>query len=288
MTTEPPRALDHFVVAVHDAQQAGTRYQRLGFQMLPLMRHIELGSCNRIFQLEHTYFELLGDIDRATPAIRSTFGARFAGGEGLALVSLTSDDVRKDFARMQQLGLKPLPLMNARRSLTMPDGSEAQTNSEVCYVIRAGRTAASLFTSQHHKPETIFVPGYRNHANTCRRVESITYVSDDLALDAGFFAHVLSAQPIHAAPERVVFRTGRAEIIEFITAAGLPHRLGDLAPAYCPQLRAYPVAVTLAVAGLSTCRNVLRANGVRFQDTPVMLRVGAEDACGVVLEFVEG
>jgi hypothetical protein len=51
------RSLDRFVVAVKAPEKAGALYERLGFQVMPQMRHIEIGTCNRVFQLHDAYVE---------------------------------------------------------------------------------------------------------------------------------------------------------------------------------------------------------------------------------------
>ena len=52
------RRIDHLVVAVHDLDQAGSFYQRLGFQVGARNRH-PWGTENRLVQLPSSFIELI-------------------------------------------------------------------------------------------------------------------------------------------------------------------------------------------------------------------------------------
>ena len=123
------RSLDHFVIATRDVEVAGAQYERLGFQVMPVMRHVEIGTCNRVFQLQDSFVELLGDIDRAPEYLREKLVDRFHCGEGLTLVSLTSADLPGDREILVAAGLKPEPIINARRKVRMPEGHFDETDS---------------------------------------------------------------------------------------------------------------------------------------------------------------
>ncbi len=127
------RPLDHVVVAVRDADVAGATYERLGFQVVPLMRHLELGCCNRVIQLQGSYIELLGDIDRSVPALRERLEPRLACGEGIVLSSLRSQDLESDRLKLLQSGARAGRYFSARRKVPMPDGSEVETDSRALY-----------------------------------------------------------------------------------------------------------------------------------------------------------
>src|ERR1700684_3277514 len=87
------RSLDHFVIAVCDVEAAGSAYERLGVHALPRARHIEIGTSNRVIQLRDTYLELVGDLEKSPPLLRDRMLPRFACGEGVAIVRLTSSDL---------------------------------------------------------------------------------------------------------------------------------------------------------------------------------------------------
>ena len=214
------RSLDHFVIATKDVEVAGTQYERLGFQVMPQMRHVEIGTCNRVFQLHDTYVELLGDIDRAPAHLRQKVVDRFNCGEGLTLVSLTSADLPGDREILAAAGLKPEPIINARRKVRMPEGHFDETDSRCVYTWNA-QPSMSLFLSQHHKPEVIWSEAYQRHPNTATRITKLTYVAEDPEGLTGYLSAMLGSPPTHQGDGAVSYRTARGEIVELLTPAKL-------------------------------------------------------------------
>ena len=103
------RSLDHFAHAVRDLDQAGRAFERMGFR------------------LGRTYYEIVADLDKSIPLLRDKMMPRFQCGDGMAIVSLTSDDLPGDRAAIEALGLVADPIINARRKVPMPDGSTDET-----------------------------------------------------------------------------------------------------------------------------------------------------------------
>src|SRR5688572_20707930 len=133
------RMLDHYAIQVRDLTASGASYQRLGFHVLPIMRHIEIGSANRVIQFQNTYLEVIGEVDRAKALVSDNLAERWLCGEGLTMVSLNSDDLDSDHALISELQLDPAPIISARRKVTMPDGSEDETDSVCFYIFRPAR-----------------------------------------------------------------------------------------------------------------------------------------------------
>lgn len=281
------RSLDHFAIAVRDADAAGDRYERLGFQVLPLMRHIEIGSCNRVIQLQQTYLEFVGDLEWSSPGLRERMLPRFECGEGLAIVSLTASDLKQDFERLRAMGFELEPISNARRVVVMPDGRTEETDSHCVYVWRKGRLYTTLFFSEHRKPHTIWVPPYQNHPNTAERVTALIYVSQNPSDETEYVSSLLGTGPSLSRPDRVTFMTPRGERIEFLSPDLLGACYGEALPPWCPALSAYGVALEVAVSDLGQCRKVLDGSGVGFDVRRDRVRVAARDASGVVLDFLE-
>ncbi|MCC7134643.1 MAG: VOC family protein [Gemmatimonadales bacterium] len=280
------RSLDHFAHAVRDLTHAGLAFERLGFHVLPVARHVEIGSCNRVFQLGHTYYEIVADLDRSLPLLRDRMLPRFQCGDGMAIVSLTSDDLPADRMAIAAQGLIPDPILNARRTVPMPDGGSDETNSHCFYVWREDRYRyLTLFLSHHYKPATIFVPAWQRHPNGATDVVGLTYVADDPGAQVDYFATMFGARPTTATPDRVLFVTPRGERLEILDPAGLERRYGAAAPAWCGLLGGYGIGIEFAVEDLGRCRQVLISNGVPFEDHEGRLRVPAAAAAGMVVEF---
>ncbi len=280
------RSLDHFAHAVRNLDQAGRAFEQLGFHLLPVARHVEIGSCNRVFQLGHTYYELVADLDLSIPLLRDKMMPRFQCGDGMAIVSLTSDDLPGDRATIEAAGFAPDPIINARRAVPMPDGSIDETNSHCFYVWRDERHRfLTLFLSHHYKPETIFVPAYQEHPNSALDVVSLTYVAERPEAQAEYFAAMFGAEPIGAPPGRIEFETPRGERLEVLSPARLADRYGTAAP-WCDRLGGYAIAIGIAVADLDRCRDVLRLSQIPFDGSGNQLRVPATHGAGMVIDFV--
>lgn len=280
------RSLDHFAHAVQDLGRAGRAFERLGFQVLPVARHAEIGSCNRVFQLGHTYYEIVADLDQSIPLLRDKMLPRFQCGDGMAIVSLTSDDLPGDRDAISAMGLHPDPILNARRPVPMPDGSVGETNSHCFYVWLAERERyLTLFLSHHYKPETIFIPAYQQHPNGATDVVRLTYVAERPEIAAGYFATMFGAAPTEQSADRIVFVTPRGERVELLSPDWLERRFGAAAPSWCNRLGGYAVGIEFAVRDLGRCRDLLEANGIAVVGDGRDLRVSAADGAGMVIEF---
>jgi hypothetical protein len=280
------RALDHFAISVHDVEASGAKLEALGFQVLPTMRHIEVGSCNRVVQLHDSYLEVVGDLDKSLPALRDRMMPRFACGEGLSIVSLDSGDLEADRLAVERAGLEPTAVLNARRRVPMSDGSEAETDSRCFYVWRPDRLYSTLFLTQHFRPEVIWHPPYMTHPNGAIRTIGISYVSDAPELDAAYGGKLLGAVP-RPIGRSVVLTTRRGEFLEYLPPDALADRFPGVAPTWCRAQPCYGVALKIRVADLRRCEARLRANRVPASRSGSVLRVPADVSAGVVFEFVE-
>jgi hypothetical protein len=281
----PARSLDHFVIAVRDVEAAGSTYEKLGFHTLPRARHIEIGTSNRVIQLHDTYLELIDDLDKSPPLLRERMIPRFECGEGLAIVSLTSADLPADHRRISQSHFPPDRILNARRKIVLPSGAEDETDSSCFYVWRDGRIYATLFFSEHRRPETIWVAEYQRHANTVRRVTSLIYLSDDPPSEVDYVRYLLGAGPSRVSPDYVRFDTPRGESLEFLSHGELSARFGDLAPAPCASQPVLGVGLSLEVTDLEACRSLLARTAGSAAALRDAIVVPAAHACGVLLEF---
>jgi hypothetical protein len=279
------RSLDHFVIATKDVEVAGAQYERLGFQVMPVMRHVEIGTCNRVFQLQDSFVELLGDIDRAPEYLREKLVDRFHCGEGLTLVSLTSDDLPGDREILDAAGLKPAPIVNARRKVRMPEGHFDETDSRCVYTWNA-EFSMSLFLSHHYKPHVIWSAAYQLHPNTATRVTKLTYVAQDPQAFTDYISAMIGFPPTRQEDGVVSYRTKRGETLELLTPAKLQAQFGgEFQP--CTKLSAYGIGLEIAVTDLDACRGILSRNGVPCLAAGHRVVVHPDAAAGTILEFVQ-
>jgi len=279
------RSLDHFVVSTRDAQAAGAQYERLGFQVMPVMRHVEIGTCNRVVQLHDSFVELLGDIDRAPAYLQEKVADRLKCGEGLTINSLTSDDLVADREILAAAGLDPAPIVNARRKVRMPEGHFDETDSRCVYTWNA-EPSMSLFVSQHFKPHVIWSPAYQQHPNTAIRVTKLTYVAQQPEAFVGYMSALFGFPPARQEKDVVSYRTKRGETLELLTPARLQAEFGrEFQP--CTKLPAYGIGLEMAVADLSACRGILARNGIPCLTAGRRMVVHPDAAAGTILEFVQ-
>jgi len=284
MTTET-RALDHFVVLVLAPDPAGVAWEKLGFQVLPKMRHLSVGSANRIIQLGHNYIELVGDMDRAIPSVRDHYLPRFSQGEGLANISFNSRNLEADRALIEQHGVRTGPITSARRPIVMPDGTNSETDSDFFYPERPGQAFMSPFLSMHKRPETIFTPEYQRHANTALDVIGVTCASVAPADDAAFFAIMASTRPQEIdGGFRLALAQGGS--IDILTPDAIRRTYDNLAPSLPDSGSGFGVGLTVRVGSLEACRKSITQDLV-VVDRLNSLSVPAALASGTFLRFVE-
>ncbi|MCA3242610.1 MAG: VOC family protein [Pseudomonadota bacterium] len=280
-----PKTLDHFVILVEPLEPAVADYQRLGFHVRPIARHLSIGSSNAVIHLHHTYLELftLGD---APALFQDAYRPRLQAGPGLCHVSLDSQSLEADQARLQAAGLQPGAIASARRRMVHPDGREDETASSFMYCWREQHRYLSLFVSHHAKPETIFIDGHVNHANSAQEVTRCVFQSEEPALDLPYFRSLYG----RAATDRTVdgfrFLGPRGEVSEVITPAAAAARYGAATPAAgLAGLGALPLALHYRVGSMAQCEQHLRGAGLDSAAVGGRLVVPAALACGVVTVF---
>ena len=262
------RPLDHVVVAVRDLAQAGTTWSALGFQVSPIMRHLALGSANRLVGFGATYIELLGDIEEMIEPHRARWMARFAYGEGLASLAFRSPDLVADRATLIESGVAMTAIGSARRALVMPDGSAAETDSDFAYLETAS-PFPTPFLVTHRRPETIFIPAFAVHANSALDIIGVTFLSADPAADRATFSSLSPG-------------TSTAQFLSHDEASA---SFGALAPPLARDA-GYGIGLTITVASIEACRASIHPN-VAFVETDGALLVSASSAGGLFLRFIE-
>lgn len=281
-----PKSLDHFVILVRDANVAAEAYERLGFHVRPLAEHEAIGSRNRVVHFEETYLEFI-DLSGSLEEVAGPYLDRFELGEGLTHVSLTSDNLERDQEALRAQGLSPYPIISARRKISMPDGEPAETGSSCFYLWREENRYLSLFFSAHPKPETIFIPGFVNHANGAREVARCVYLSSALEEDRAYFSTCFAFEPEVDEAERLCWRGPRGDLTEILSKGEAKRRYGALLQNDTPgRFPGMGIALHYRVGDLTRTRAVLADSGVAFTELPDGgLAVAAEHAVGCAIVF---
>lgn len=280
-----PRSIDHYVLMVQDQEAARDAYLRLGFNVRPTARHIELGSSNAVVIFPKTYLELihLGD---AMESLSAQYIDRFAAGPGLAHVSITADSLAEEHDRLTGLGFQPDQPLNARRKVILADGREGETDSSSMYNWKSPRRFLSLFYSEHRKPETIFIEGHTDHPNGATDTAAIVSVSDAPGEDLAYYEASWGHAAETTGPDGFLMRGARGDRMEVLTPKAAKARYASLLDDLdLAGLGGLPVALHLSCRDRAATAAFLATAGVATVDLGAGIAVAPADAEGAVLVF---
>lgn len=276
----PITGLDHSLVGVRDLEGARAQYERLGFTLTPRGRHVGWGTANYCIMFPDDYIELLGIIDPAQFTNNlDTFLAKREGLLGLAFATTDAADAARQLAAA---GLSPDGPKDLGRLLELPEGAVAPQFKLVMLPPRA-TPDLSAFVVQHLTPELLRRPGWLRHANGARGLIGLTAIVDDPPALADSYERLFGAGSATLTDDTLAVRVGRSFLL-FARPDDLPalHPEVDGPQADPPYL----AAMTVAVPNLDATRAFLETRGFDVAVDPVgSLRVGADAACGTILEF---
>jgi catechol 2,3-dioxygenase-like lactoylglutathione lyase family enzyme len=213
------RRIDHLVVAVHDLDQAGSFYQRLGFQVGARNRH-PWGTENRIVQLPSSFIELItvGEGAAIAPhrASAFSFGAfvqdYLRGREGLAMLVLDSQDAKADAALFSESGIGSFEPFHFERSGRRPDGSETKVAFTLAFTSAENSPKAGFFVCQQHFPENFWNPEFQRHDNKATQISSVTLAAPSPERLRSFLRAFSGVQPASPDGDDLSFRLGESHI----------------------------------------------------------------------------
>lgn len=286
-TTTTARSLDHFVLSVGDIEIASTMYRHLGFRVMPVMEHDNIGTSNSIIQFDQTYLELIGDWQHARAANMEENALPWTRqGDVYWMTSFTSDGLAVEQAGLAAQGIAMEPILSAARRVRLPFGGWDVTDSRSSYLWNPDDVLASLFLSEHRKPETIWIEPYQNHPNSCQRVGGLRYVMAEPQKNSEFFQNIAGGGCVSDTEHRVRFETPRGEFLELVSPSEL-HKDYPEAPDLSPGTRTRGAIFTIVVRSLDTCRWALRDGGVPHRVMANSIVVGSVFGCGMAYEFVQ-
>jgi catechol 2,3-dioxygenase-like lactoylglutathione lyase family enzyme len=213
------RRIDHLVVAVHDLDQAGSFYQRLGFQVGARNRH-PWGTENRIVQLPSSFIELItvGEGAAIAPhrASAFSFGAfvqdYLRDREGLAMLVLDSRDAKADAALFSESGIGSFEPFHFERSGRRPDGSETKVAFTLAFTSAENSPKAGFFVCQQHFPENFWNPEFQRHDNKATQISSVTLAAPSPERLRSFLRAFSGVQPASPDGDDLSFRLGDSHI----------------------------------------------------------------------------
>jgi catechol 2,3-dioxygenase-like lactoylglutathione lyase family enzyme len=279
----PIRGIDHVLVGVRDLEVARATYQRLGFTVSPRGRHIGWGTANYCVMFPGDYIELLGIIDpqQFTNNLNRFLETR----EGLLGLAFASDDVVLAERALRRAGIIPGEMRDLKRILEDPDG-EVWPRFKLLHMPPEATPGTSAFICQHLTPELVWKPEWCEHPNGATGLIAMTSVVKDPSALAIPYAELFGFDRVRAGDGVVEVDCGGVWL-RFTTAAMLSslHPGLDGAPR---QPTPWLAALRVAVEDLGRCAITLERNHTPVHwDGPRLLRVPAQAACGVLMEFTE-
>jgi catechol 2,3-dioxygenase-like lactoylglutathione lyase family enzyme len=274
-------SLDHPVIASRDLDDARVTYARLGFTIAPRGTHIEWGTGNLCIMFPDDYVEIRGIVDPARFTMNLDQHLDQYG-EGLMGVAFRTDDVQSSYSEMVDHGIQVAEPRRLTRNFEHPEGW-TQPSFRICVPEADGiEGLMHVVVLQHLTPELIRRPDFLKHPNTCIGVNSIVGMIDDAGRVAAKLALLIGEDSVTKDNNGVRLNMPTGQYIDLLLPHAYRTRFGSL-PA-SPRLG----AMTLRVADLSRAKAILIGNGVRFDEVDDgRVRIGPDDACGVILEFTE-
>ncbi|MEM7169337.1 MAG: VOC family protein [Pseudomonadota bacterium] len=275
--------VDHALVGVRDLEGARTAFQRLGFTITPRGRHIGWGTANYCVMFQEDYLELLGILD--SNQFTNNLDRFLAKREGLLGLAFASRDVT---ALRESLADQDIPSdgpKDLKRILELP-GGEALPAFSLLYPSPGTTPGLSAFVCQHLTRDLVWQPHWTKHLNGAVGLHELVTVVDDpggLALD---YARLFGEDQVAVSDGLVRVQAGACQLI-FVLPAGLT----DLYPADLALQKVeepWMAGLTIGVSAIDTTAGHLRSQGIDLLETRAgRLLVPPEQACGVLLEFVE-
>ncbi|NUR85106.1 MAG: VOC family protein [Nonomuraea sp.] len=267
-------SIDHTVLYTTDLETTAATYEALGFTLSPLSLHVgpdgPMGAGNRCALFGGNYLELLGLFGEEDPwQVKPLIATH----EGLHGYSFGCADPAAVERRLRAAGLSSSGVLPLQRDVR---GGTARFQA---VHFERSRTPEGLVHVAHHlTPHLIHQPGYLTHPNGALRLDGVLLVVDDGELEATVarYAAMLDVEPARL----MHLPLGWVEIVPESEFAGLLP--GEEIPAL-----PYMAAQCVAVDDLAVARALVEGGGFRTRDLPGGFFVGAAQARGAALTFVE-
>ncbi|MET7461140.1 VOC family protein [Nonomuraea sp. NPDC005501] len=291
MITRDIDRIDHSVLYTTDMDATAAAYEALGFTLSPLSMHMgsdrpggerrPMGAGNRCALFGRTYLELLGlygdgsvDPWNIRPLI--------AQYEGLHGYSFGCTDIETAEKRLRTAGLSSSGVLPLQRDVDTLDGVES-ARFQAVHLDRALTPEGLIHAAYHLTPELIHQPRYLEHANGATGLYSVLLVVDDADLEptVARYALILATEPTIEGPVHVLpLPLGRVEVVAVSAfRAMMP---GEPVPAL-----PYMAGQAVSVRDVQAARDLVEGNGFTTGDIPGGFFVGAAQARGAALAFLE-
>ena len=164
--------IDHPLILVRDLAAARQRYEAIGFTMTPPGKH-PWGTSTSVAIMDDCLVEIMSIYDEGLldekPAGNFKFGRyihrHLQEREGASICALHSDNAVRDAAEVTGRGIVCQGTIDFGRDVVLPDGSKDRTSTTLKVIQDDALPRISNFICQQHRPDLIYIPKWRQHAN---------------------------------------------------------------------------------------------------------------------------
>lgn len=270
--------IDHAIVGVRDLAHARTTYERLGFHVTPLGRHVGWGTANYCLMFPADYVELLGIVD--AEQFTNNLDRFLETREGLLSLALRSANPEGTHEAWQAAGLEPAAVSDLSRLLD----SEVELRFKNVVLTPATTGELPLLACAPLTPDLMREPEWLDHPNGAVGIESITVVLDDPGTLALPMAKVFGATNLTETDDTLAVHTGHGVLL-LTTPDGLSMlhpEMDAIAANGAPML----AALTLLVRDpVETAAELDRREIAYSRAAGGTIGVSPEHTHGVMLEF---
>ncbi|MEM8949594.1 MAG: VOC family protein [Pseudomonadota bacterium] len=270
--------IDHAIIGVRDLEKAKAAYEKLGFRATPRGRHVGWGTANYCLMFERDYLEILGIVD--PKAFTNNLDSFLETREGLLSIVLGTSDATATRTAWAEAGLDPAEVKDLSRLLE-PDTELRFQN----VTLDAKATAdVPMFACSQLTADQMRAPGWTEHPNGALGIKTITAVTKDPASTVEPMSRIFGSAKITETDNTVAVHTGSGVLL-FAT----PDDLDMLHPQLRLELdtdQAALAVLSVRVRDLEAAADWLEKAKIPFKrEASGIIGVGAEHACGVMLEF---
>lgn len=279
-------SIDHPLIAVKDMDSAKEHYEQLGFTVPPRGSHIEWGTGNWCIMFENDYLELRGIVDpeRYTISLDKVLEKY---DEGLAGVAVGTKSAQGNYDEMLKNGLTPQPLKGLTRNFELAEGW-VQPKFSLCFPQEKDITGLMhVVCCQHLTPELTRKPEFLIHPNGVTGVISLVGRIDNPDAVEAAQKKLLGEDAVERTGDSITLTLPNGQYIELLSCDEYDTTYGEESKSL-ENINSYLGVIKLNVSNITQTRHTLTENKIPFkviQDKQI--RVHADYACGVVLEFSE-
>ncbi|MFT2110600.1 VOC family protein [Marinomonas sp. 2405UD68-3] len=279
-------SIDHTFVAVADMDESRKTYEKLGFTVPPRGSHIEWGTGNWCIMFENDYLELRGIIDPERFTV-SLDEALEEYGEGLAGVAFGTNSAQGNYDEMISNGITPKPLRSLTRNFELAEGW-VQPKFSLCFPQEKDITGLMhVVCCQHLTPELTRKPEFLVHDNATISVISMTgRIGDADAVEAAQ-RKLLGNDAVNRIGNSIRLTLPSGQYLDLLSTVEYDAIYGEDSKVLADK-DTYLGVTRVKVSDLQQTCSTLEKNQVPFKKiNDTLIRVHADFACGVIMEFTE-